>query len=105
MPRESGTSPRLDLRAVLREAVVSYRSHFAALLLAAAIVFVPVGLLEAALHGLEELEAEDASAGAVLGLVGAASVVSLTATLGDVFYTGVVAAVVAHRRTGVRREL
>lgn len=105
MPAESATRPRLDLRAVLREALSAYRAHAAVLLLAAGVVFVPLGLLEAAVQGLEELDAEGASAGAIAGLLGAAVVVTFTATLGDVFYTGVVAAVVAEHRTGVRREL
>jgi hypothetical protein len=105
MPGESGSGPRLDLRAVLREAVAAYRTHYAALIITAVIVFLPIGLLEAALHGLQELDTEDASVGTVLGLLGAVSLISLTATLGDVFYTGVVTAVVAEHRTGVRREL
>jgi hypothetical protein len=105
MPPEPGTRPQLDLRGVLREAIAAYRSHVGLLLLTALIVFIPIGLLEAILHGLEELEAENASADAIAGLVGGALVLAFTATLGDVFYTGVVAAVVHEHRTGVRREL
>jgi hypothetical protein len=104
----NGRSPhprRLAIGVVVREAASAYRAHARALLLTAVIVFVPVGLLEAALHGLEELHAEDTSAGAIAGLLGAGLLVAFTATLGDVFYTGVVAAIVAEHRTGERREL
>ena len=89
----------------MREAASAYRAHASVLLLAAALVFIPLGLLEAAVHPLEDLDAEDASGGAIAGLVGAALVVAFTATLGDVFYTGVVAGIVAEHRTGARREL
>jgi hypothetical protein len=105
MPQGSGTPERLHLRAVLREAVAAYRAHAGLLLLTAVIVFIPIGLLEAAAHGLEHLDAEDASAAELLGLAGATVVIGITATLGDIFYTGVVAAVVGEHRTGVRREL
>jgi hypothetical protein len=105
MPGEPATRPPLELRGVLRETVAAFRGHAGALLVTALIVFIPVGLLEALVHGLEDLEAENASAEALAGLVGAAVVLTFTATLGDVFYTGVVAAVVHEHRTGVRREL
>jgi hypothetical protein len=105
MPPEASTRERLDLRAVLREAVTAYRTHAGLLFLTAVIVFVPIGLLEAASHSLQDLEADEVSVAEFLGLAGAALVLSITATLGDVFYTGVVAAVVTEDRTGVRREL
>lgn len=105
MSREAATRERLDLGAVLRESVAAYGTHAGLLLLTAMIVFIPIGLVEALTHGAQELEAEDASTGAVVGLMGAALGLTITATLGDVFYTGVVAAVVAEHRTGVRREL
>jgi len=105
MPGEASARERLDLRAVLREAVAAYRTHAWLLFVTAVIVFVPIGLLEAASHGLQNLEADEASVGELLGLAGAALILSITATLGDVFYTGVVAAVVSEHRTGVRREL
>jgi hypothetical protein len=95
----------LDLRAVGREALSAYRAHAGVLLLTAALVFIPLGLVEAALNPLDDLDAEDASGGAIAGLVGAALLVAFTATLGDVFYTGVVAGIVAEHRTGARREL
>jgi hypothetical protein len=103
-----GRSPqprRLAIGVVVREAGRAYRAHAKGLLLTAAVVFVPVGLLEAGIHGLEELHAENDSTGAIAGLIGAALVVAFTATLGDVFYTGVVAAVVDEHRTGTRRGL
>jgi hypothetical protein len=100
-----GSAPKLSIAQVVREAASAYRAHAGPLLLTAVIVFIPIGLLEAIAHGLEHLDADDASAAAIAGLVGAGLVIAITATLGDVFYTGVVAAVVAEQRTGVRREL
>jgi hypothetical protein len=104
----NGRSPhprRLALGMVVREAAGAYRTHAALLLLTAAIVFVPLGLLETVVHELEELHADDASATEIAGLLGAGLLVAFTTTLGDVFYTGVVAAIVAERRSGTRRQL
>jgi hypothetical protein len=105
MESRSPRPPRLAISEVVREAARAYRANASPLLLTAVIVFIPVGLLEAVAHSLEHLEVEHATAAAIAGLVGAGLVIGITATLGDVFYTGVVAALVAERRTGVRREL
>ena len=59
-------------------------------------IFLPIGALEAATHDLQNLElGDDVSA---LGLLGSAALVTLTATLGEVFFAGVVAAVVGRHR-------
>lgn len=90
------------MREVVREALAAYRSNLVLLMVTALVVFIPVGFVEAASHGLEHL---DTGGAAVPALIGAALVITITATIGDVFYTGVIAAVVGERRTGVRHEL
>jgi hypothetical protein len=75
------------------------------LLVAALIVFTPIGLLEAAVHGFGEIDTDHVDGFAVAAGVGAVLALSITATIGDIFYTGVVAAVVGERRTGVRHQL
>jgi hypothetical protein len=94
---------KLALSEVVRESIAALRENLPLLLITAVIVFVPVGLLEASLHGLEDIDAEDGVT--VVAVIVAVLVITFSATLGDVFYTGVVAAVVGGRRTGVRREL
>jgi hypothetical protein len=96
---------KVALREVVREALAAYRENSAVLLITALVVFVPIGLLEAATHGLGELDADEADALGIVVALGTFSVLVATATMGDVFYTGIVAAVVGERRTGVRREL
>ena len=94
---------KLSLPAVLRDAGVAYRRHWSVLLLTALALFVPLGFLEAVSEEFQELDAESglqlAEAIAILFTAGAG------ATLGEVFYTGVVAAAVTSHRSGVRREL
>jgi len=96
---------RLSPAEVGREALASYRANVGLLLLTALIVFAPITLLEAAAHGLGDLDPDEASLSAVAEMVAAVSATVFTSVLGEVFYAGVVVAVVAHRRTGVRREL
>lgn len=90
---------------VAREAVATFRAHSGALLVAAVIVFIPVGLAEALTHSLEDLDTSASGAEAALGIGAATFVLGATALLGDVFYAGVCTAAVQERRTGVRREL
>lgn len=96
---------KLSPAEVAREALSAYRSHLGLLLLAAVAVFVPITLLEAAAHGLGELRPDEVDAAAIVELVAAALAVTITSVLGEVFYTGVVAAVVNEERTGLRHEL
>jgi hypothetical protein len=97
------SEPKLSLPGVAAEVVRTYRSHAWALLATAALVFAPIALLEAVTEPLREVETGDGFAiGEALGtgiLVGALSLV------GEIFYAGVVAAVVGHERHGSERTL
>jgi hypothetical protein len=105
MTEPQGTM-RLSIGAVLREAIADGRSRFWLLLAAAIVVFLPIGLFEVTVvEGLEETEGDDADGFRVAAAIVAAVAFTLTATLGDVFYTGVVAAIVAEGREGVRHDL
>ncbi len=97
------TPAKLSLREAVREAVGAYRDYWRVLLVIALALFVPLGLLEALTADLHEVESGDGLA--IAEAVAAGLGIGLTAMLGDVFYTGVVAAVVGMRRGGVRREL
>lgn len=88
--------PKLRIGPVAGEALSAYRANFALLIASALVIFIPVGALEAATHGLQDLEIGDGRA--ALEVLGAAVLVTLTATLGEVFYAGVVAAVVGRHR-------
>ena len=97
---------KLSIRAVLREAVADGRSRFWLLLVAAVVVFLPIGLFELTVaEGLEEVDSDDPGGFPLVAAIGAAVAFTVTATLGDVFYTGVVAAIVAEEREGIRHEL
>jgi hypothetical protein len=98
-------SRKLSIRAVVREAATDHRSRFWLLLVAAVVVFVPIGLLEALTEGLQDIDVDEADAGAIAAAVGAAVAFAVSATLGDVFYTGVVAAIVDEERGGARHEI
>jgi hypothetical protein len=94
---------KLSLPAVVRDAAAAYRRHWKVLLLTALALFLPLGLLEALSEEFQELDAESglelAEAIAILLSAG------IGATVGEVFYTGVVAAAVTSHRSGVRHEL
>ena len=94
-----------SVRAVVREAAGDYVSRFWLLLVAALAVFIPAGLIEAATNELLHWIGEDVSPGAITAAIAGALATTITATLGDVFYTGVVAAIVAEGRGGVRHGL
>lgn len=81
------------------------RARWAVLALAAAAIFVPVGLLEAIEHELQSLLdlPELLADGELLEVTAALILVAAGALLGDVLYAGVVAAVViAERERGAR---
>lgn len=85
--------------------VATLRAHAVPLLTVAVVVFVPLGLIEAAAEtgleiDIEELTAFEAGALAIAALVQIAS-----ALVGEVFYAGAVAALIVGSRTGVHRRL
>ena len=86
------------------------RARWPVLMLAAVVIFVPVGLLEAIDHELEEplTDPDGLELGDLIEIVAAAFVLGAGVLLGDVLYAGVVAAVVIAVRTqheGSLREL
>lgn len=93
----------LVLREVVREALAAYRANPRLLIAAAFIISIPIGLAEAAAHATPEIEGNEGIEVPLASL--AALALSITVTLGDVFFTGVVATVVGEYRTGVRRQL
>lgn len=77
------------------------RARWGVLLLAAVVIFVPVGLLEAIDHELEEplTDPDGLDLGDLIEIVAAAFVFGAGSLLGDVLYAGIVAAVVIAERT------
>ncbi len=103
MPGERSATPKLSPSAVVREAVAAYRTYWAPLLIIAVALFAPIVLFEVLTEDIREVETGGGfqvveAVVAVLGL-------SVFATIGDVFYTGVVAAAVGMHREGVTRDL
>jgi hypothetical protein len=97
MGKRTGSERRkLQLAEVVREGFSTYRANFWLLVGTALIVFIPVGFLDAVTHGLQDLDPEGGFS--VPAVVGAAGLITLTATAGEVFYSGVVAGVVGRHR-------
>jgi hypothetical protein len=98
------------LRGVLAQVWTIARARWPVLVLAAVVIFVPVGLLEAIDHELEEAltNPDGLELGDLIEIVAAAFVFGAGALLGDVLYAGIVAAAVIAERTkheGSLREL
>jgi hypothetical protein len=87
-----GDRPRLHVWPLLRDVVVVYRRHWRSLVIAAAMVFAPLAVLDAL---LEEAHPEGFLA---VGTIAIGE--SLLHLVGDVFYTGLVAAAVIAWRAG-----
>jgi hypothetical protein len=92
------------LRGILRRTLAAYRRNWPSLVLLGAIVFVPMGLLEAAtenhneihVHRLADLRPDALAPPLVL---------TVTSLLGEVFYAGAVAVILAAGRGGERTPL
>jgi hypothetical protein len=81
---------------VFAQIVRVYRTWWAGILLLAAAVFVPLGLLDAAALQVD-VEALDLSSGIkVLALIAAAGAVTMTGLLGEVFFAGAIALSLTH---------
>lgn len=93
-------SAKLDLAAVARGIVRTSREQWRLLLVAGLIVFVPLGLIEAADSRVGELDLDDLDDLAALGVLAVAFGHVGSALLGEVFYSGVVAAGVSETRGG-----
>lgn len=94
--RRASGEPKLGIGAVAREGWSAYRANFPLLIASALVIFIPVGALEAATHDLQNLSPGDNFE--LAEVIGAAVLTTLTATIGEVFYAGVVAAVVGRHR-------
>ena len=103
MARKEPRPQKLSLTGVGAEVLTTYRSHLWVLLATAAIVFGPVALLEVLSEPLRDVESGDGVAvGEALGIGFMVAALSL---LGEVFYAGVVAALVIARRGGRERTI
>jgi hypothetical protein len=96
---------RLRVRATLPLIARSYRSTARLILPVALILFVPLGLLEAASDHLGGETEDELTAATLAALVPLTAFQALITTLGDEFYTGVVSAAVTDQRTGGRTSL
>jgi hypothetical protein len=96
---------KLSLRSFLRGDAAVIRAQWRLLLIAALVVFVPVGLLEALDDRIQEVDSDAFTDFQLAALIAIAVVHASTALIGEVFYTGVVAAAVTETRTGTGRSL
>lgn len=95
-------SERLTVRATLAGIWRIYRRRAPSLILLAFVVFVPVGLLHAISADAEVTALDLEGTLPILGAALALSVTAVTALLGEIFYTGAVAASLTHMREGER---
>lgn len=90
---------------VYRRVLETYVSEARFLLPLAAVVFVPLGLLDGAADAAEEIDADEIGDLEAAALVGALAAGTVTALLGDVFYSGAVAALIAKTPPGATPSL
>lgn len=96
---------RVRAISLYRRIAATYRAEAGRLLAIAAIVFVPLGLVEALGEKLTDVDLKELTELELAALVGAGLAQGGTALLGEVFYSGAVAAVVVGARTGGHRPL
>jgi hypothetical protein len=101
----TGSRVGLRLGSVYREIAATCREQWPLLLATALLVFVPLGLLDALDERVGSADSDELGDLEALALLGLAVTHGASALLGDVFYSGVVAAAVAERRTGVPHPL
>jgi hypothetical protein len=88
-----------------RRIAATYRSEAGRLLAIAIVVFIPLGLVEALGEKFADVDLNEVTGLELAALVGAALAQGGTALLGEVFYSGAVAAVLIGARTGRQRRL
>jgi hypothetical protein len=74
----------------------TYRAKAGSLLLLAAIVFIPIGFLDALTAGVEVQTLDPGSLIKLAAAIGAVAAITMTGLLGEVFYSGAVAVSLAH---------
>jgi hypothetical protein len=84
------------LGAFYRRIAQTYVSKAPSLLLLAAIVFVPIGFLDAFTTGVEIGSLDPGSLIKLAAVIGAVAAIAMTGLLGEVFYSGAVAVSLAH---------
>jgi hypothetical protein len=84
------------LASIYRDIARTYRSKAGPLLLLAAVVFIPVGLLDALTTNVEVDSLDFSSLVRVVAVVGATAAITMTGLLGEVFYSGAVAVSLTH---------
>jgi hypothetical protein len=88
-----------------RRIAATCRSEAGRLLATAAIVFIPLGLVEALGEKLIDVDLDSLTELEIAALAVAAVAQGATALLGEVFYSGAVAAIIVGARTGGHRPL
>lgn len=96
---------KLKLGTVLRDIARTCREQWRLLLVAGVVVFVPLGLIEALDERIQEIDLDEVGDLAALAVVGVAFGHAGTALMGEVFYSGIVAAGVTGTRRGERHTL
>jgi hypothetical protein len=89
------TLPR-ELASLYGRIVLTYRSKAGSLLLLGAIVFIPIGFLDALTTGVEVGSLDPSSLLRVAAVIGAVAAITMTGLLGEVFYSGAVAVSLTH---------
>ena len=101
----AGSGGKLRIRSVYRGAVETVRGQWPLLLVTAVVVFVPVGFLDALDTRIQQLDKDAFTDLQAVALVGITVVHAGSALIGEVFYTGVVAAAAIQSRTGASRSV
>lgn len=96
-------APTLSPGAVARDAVAAFRGNWVRLLVTALAVFGPLTLLDVSLEGVGELSPDEYDLAGIVGVTTAFLGLAAASILGQVFYVGVVMAVVEEWRSGERR--
>jgi hypothetical protein len=84
------------LASIYRRIGRTYRSKAGSLLLLAAIVFIPLGLLDALTTNVEVDSLDFSSLVHIVAIIGATAAITMTGLLGEVFYSGAVAVSLTH---------
>jgi hypothetical protein len=84
------------LASIYRGIASTYRSKAGSLLALAAIVFIPLGLLDALTTNVEVDSLDFSSIVHIVAIIGATAAITMTGLLGEVFYSGAVAVSLTH---------
>jgi hypothetical protein len=85
-----------QLASIYRRIASTYRAKAGSLLLLAAVVFVPIGFLDALTTNVEVDSLDPGSIVQIAAVAGAVAAITMTALLGEVFYSGAIAVSLTH---------